>query len=110
MRRDQSDKSDRSDASRLVQFVQYGGKFAGGVRDIFFFENAFVIARTDFDINTACGKAAPAHLIVEGADERVAARPKENNASVIRLRLVLEPCLDVGAPEFAFVLRPFRKV
>ena len=40
----------------------------------------------------------------------MAACPKEDDTSIVRLWLELKPCLDMRAPEFAFVLRTFREI
>src|SRR5205807_268332 len=94
----------------LLQLVQNRGEFAGGLSDIFFLENGFVIAGTDFDQHAASGVSTPTHLVIKGADERVAASAKERDSACVRLRLVLEPGLDVSAPEFAFVLRSHGEI
>src|SRR5436189_27026 len=55
------------------------------------------------DEYAAFGVAAPSHLVVVRADERMAAGAEKHDLAVVGLRLVLEPGFDVGAPEFAFV-------
>ena len=80
------------------------------MRNIVLFQNALVITGTNYYFDTAFGEAAPAHLIVEGANEWMSARPKKNDASVVRLWLVLQPCLDLSAPKFSLVLGPLGKI
>jgi len=54
---DKSDESDRSD--RLAQCIQDCSEFAGRLRNVFFFKNAFVVAGTDFDFDPARGITTP---------------------------------------------------
>src|SRR5438067_606990 len=69
-----------------------------------------MVTRASFHNDSAGGETAPAHLMIKRTDEGMAARAKQHDAAGISARLILEPGVDVGAPELTLVLGARREI
>ena len=69
-----------------------------------------MVAGTDLDRDAALGEGAPTHLVIEGAEQGMAAGPEEMEVAGIGLGLVFEPGLNVGLPQAPLFLGLDREV